>query len=181
MNNKTFLTLTLLVIASSLAQAQFCFSPERPQVGQIVSFTYSPQTTPLAKDSTLEGRFVRYSTPNMMQISRPTTVTLVRQGNDYVGELYLPKKDVTGAMLFFRNSKIPQRTDLNNGQFYIIPVCDSAGRIVPHVTGGQASVFTRSHFLNETNFRPDPNWIVTLYEHELAQNPDLRPYTGPII
>ncbi|QMW06016.1 TlpA disulfide reductase family protein [Spirosoma foliorum] len=165
---------TLLSLVTTTTWAQFCFSPEKPQLGQMVSFTYSPQTTPLAKDSTLEGRFVRYSTPNMMQISRPTTVTLVRQGADYVGEIYIPTKDVTGTMLFFRNSKQPQRTDLNNGQFYVIPVCDASGRIVPHATGGQASVFTRSHFLNETNTRFDPNWVVTLYNHELAQNPDLQ-------
>ncbi|GAB4013669.1 hypothetical protein GCM10028808_33480 [Spirosoma migulaei] len=175
MNSKVFLTFTLLVIALSFAQAQFCFSPERPQIGQIVSFTYSPQTTPLAKDSLLEGRFVRYGVPSRMYISQPATATLVRQGNDYIGEVFIPKKDVTGIMLFFRNSKTPQHTDLNNGQFYVIPVCDESGRIVPHVTGGQASVFTRSHFMNETNFRPDPNWIVTLYEHELVQNPELRP------
>ncbi|MVM34062.1 redoxin domain-containing protein [Spirosoma sp. HMF4905] len=165
----------LLLTCCFSASAQFCFSPERPQLGQIVSFTYSPQTTPLAKDSTLEGRYVRYGAPNMMQISKPTTVTLVRQGADYVGELYIPTKDATGTMLFFRNSKLPQRTDLNCGQFYVIPVNDASGRIVPHATGGQASVFTRSHFLNETNTRFDPTWVVTLYEHELAQNPDLRP------
>ena len=168
-------SLFLLVLTTLSATAQFCFSPERPQVGQVVSFTYSPQTTALATDSTLEGRYVRYGAPNMMHISQPTTVTLVRQGKDYVGELYIPKKDVTGTMLFFRNSRQPRRTDLNNGQFYVIPVCDGAGRIVPHATGGQASVFTRSHFPSEAGIRPDPNWVVTLFEHELVQNPDLRP------
>ncbi|GAB3946351.1 hypothetical protein GCM10028805_16700 [Spirosoma harenae] len=141
----------------------------------MVSFTYTPQTTPLAKDSILEARYVRYGAPNVMNISRPLTATLVRQGNDYVGEVYIPKKDVTGTMLYFRNSKQPQRTDLNCGRFYVIPVCDSAGRIVPHVTGGQASVFTRSHFLNETSTRPDPDWVIRLYEHELALNPSLKP------
>ena len=157
------------------ATAQFCFSPERPQVGQVVSFTYSPQTTPLAKDSTLEGRYVRYGAPNLMHLSRPTSLTLVRKGSDYVGEVFIPKKDVAGLMLLFRDSKLLQRTDVNNGQFYVIPVCDAAGRLVPHATGGQASVFTRSHFLYEASARPDPNWVVTLYEHELLQNPDLRP------
>ncbi|GAB2574760.1 TlpA family protein disulfide reductase [Spirosoma areae] len=172
---KTLLFLPFLLFAFP-ATAQFCFSPERPQVGQTVSFTYTPQTTPLAKDTTLEGRSVRFGAPaTMQQLSRPATLTLVRQGNDYIGEVYIPKKDVTGTMLFFRNSKQPQRTDLNKGQCYVIPVCDANGRIVPHATGGQASVFTRSHFLNETGARFDPNWVVTLYQHELLQNPDLRP------
>src|SRR4051812_6146229 len=97
----------LLVATYLPADAQFCFSPEKPQVGQPVSFTYSPQTTPLAKDSTLEGRYVRYGAPNMMQLSRPATVTLVRQGNDYVGQLPASAKEVTGTMLLFRNSKLP--------------------------------------------------------------------------
>ncbi|MBN8822540.1 MULTISPECIES: TlpA disulfide reductase family protein [unclassified Spirosoma] len=164
----------LCLICCLSASAQLCFSPERPQIGQIVSFTYTPSAT-LAQDSTLEGRFVRYGAPTMMRISQPTTVTLVRQGSNYVGELYIPKKDVAGTMLYFRNSKQPNRTDLSNGQFYVVLVCDSTGRIVPHATGGQASVFSRSHFLNETGIRADPNWVVTLYEHELAMNPDLRP------
>ena len=182
-----YVSLVYLFLLSYLtASAQFCFSPEQPRVGQTVSFTYSPQTTLLAGDSTLEGRYVRYGIPSKMHISRPTTVTLVRQGNDYVGEIYIPEKDVMGTMLFFRNSTMPKCTDLNNGQFYVIPVCDSVGRIVPHVTGGQASVFTRSHFLNETDTRFNPNWVVTLYEHELVQNPDLRPlywadYLGTLI
>ncbi|GAB4033592.1 redoxin domain-containing protein [Spirosoma gilvum] len=172
---KLVFSLSFLFLTGCLsASAQLCFSPERPQIGQVVSFTYTP-TASLAQDSTLEGRYVRYGAPSVMHISRPTTVTLVRQGRDYVGELFIPKKDVTGTMLYFRNSKQPQRTDLNNGQFYVVPVYDAAGRIVPHVTGGQASVFTRSHFINETTVRPDPNWVVTLYEHELAMNPDLRP------
>ncbi|GAB3014439.1 redoxin family protein [Spirosoma pulveris] len=168
--------LLTLLFSSTYVQAQFCFSPERPQVGQVVSFTYSPQTTPLAADSTLEGRYVRYGAPNVIQLSQPTTVKLVRQGNDFVGELFIPRKDVAGMMLLFRNSSQPKRTDLNNGQLYVIPVCDASGRIVPHATGGQASVFSRSHFLYEAGGRPDPNWVVTLYSHELAQNPDLRPY-----
>ncbi|GAB3989349.1 hypothetical protein GCM10028807_14060 [Spirosoma daeguense] len=142
----------------------------------MVSFTYTPQTTPLANDSTLEGRYVRYGAPNMMHISRPTTLTLVRQGRDFVGEIYIPKKDVMGTMLFFRNSSQPKRTDLNKGQLYVIPVHDAAGKILPHAVGGQASVFTRSHFLNETGTRFDPNWVVTLFQHELAMNPDLQSF-----
>ena len=172
---KSFCLCFLALISYLSANAQFCFSPEKPQLGQVVSFTYSPQTTPLAKDTTLEGRYVRYSAPTLMHLSQPATVTLVRQGSDYVGQVYIPKKDVTGTMLFFRNSKLVQRTDLNKSQCYVIPVWDASGRLLPHATGGQASVFTRSHFLNETGTRPDPNWVMTLYDHELVQNPDLRP------
>ncbi len=111
----------------------------------------------------------------MMHLSRPTTVTLTRQGNDYVGQLPAPLKEVAGTMLLFRNSKLQQRTDLNKGQLYIIPVCDATGRTVPHATAGQASVFVRSHYLSEVGARPNPNWVVALYEHELVQHPDLRP------
>ncbi len=175
MKKTLFQTLFLLTLATLSATAQFCFSPQQPQPDQVVSFTYSPQTTPLARDSTLEGRYVRYGAPTMMRISQPTTVTLVRQGNDYVGQVYLPKKDVAGTMLYFRNSRIPNRTDLNKGQFYTIPVWDATGRIVPHATGGQASVFTRTHLPAEAGFRPDQSWVITLLEHELAQNPALRP------
>ncbi len=171
-----YLSAVLLTIACLPATAQFCFSPERPQLGQPVSFTYTPQTTPLAKDSTLEGRYVYYGAPSQMHLSRPASVTLVRRGTDFTGELVMPKKETSGIMLLFRNSKQPQRTDLNKGQLYVIPVSDAAGRIVPHATGGQASAFTRSHFLYESGARPDPNWVVTLYEHEIAQNPDLRPH-----
>ncbi|MBD2700368.1 TlpA family protein disulfide reductase [Spirosoma sp. BT702] len=170
-----YLFLFSLIILRT-AKAQFCFTPERPQTGQMVSFTYTPQCTPLDADTTLEGRYVRYGTPAKMHISLPTTVTLVRQGGDYIGQLYIPKKDVMGTMLFFRNSVQTRRTDLNNGLLYVIPVYDADGKIVPHAVGGQASVFTRSHFLNETGTRFDPNWVVTLYQHELLMNPDLQPH-----
>ncbi|AUD03888.1 redoxin domain-containing protein [Spirosoma pollinicola] len=173
--NYKFFSCLLLIVASFNAKAQFCFSPERPQLGQVVSFTYTPQTTPLATDSTIEGRYVRYGAPNEMRLSQPANVSLIRTGNEYVGKLTIPKKEVAGLMILFRNSVQPKRTDLNKGQFYVIPVCDANGRIVPHATGGQASVFTRSHFLYELNAQPDPNWVVTLYQHEIAQNPDLRP------
>ena len=167
---------SLLFTASHFsATAQFCFSPEKPQVGQPVSFTYSPQTTPLAKDSTLEGRYVRYGAPSMIQLSRPTTISLVRVGNDYVGQLPASAKEVTGTMLLFRNSKLPNHIDINKGQLYVIPVCDASGRTVPHAIGGQASVFTRSHYLYEAGARSDPNWVATLYEHEMRLNPDVRP------
>ncbi len=172
--NYKFFSFILLAFACLKAQAQFCFSPERPQLGQVVSFTYTPQTTPLATDSTIEGRYVRYGAPNEMRLSQPASVSLIRTGNEYVGKLTMPKKEVAGVMLLFRNSIQPKRIDLNKGQFYVIPVCDANGRIVPHATGGQASVFTRSHFLYELNAQPDPNWVVTLYQHEIAQNPDLR-------
>ena len=111
----------------------------------------------------------------MMHLSRPATVTLVRQGSDFVGEVYIPKKDVAGMMLLFRNSKQPKRTDLNKNQLYVISVADAAGRLVPHAAGGQASVFTRTNFLYDAGSRPDPNQVVALYEQELSNNPDLRP------
>lgn len=166
---------SLLWVASLPAFAQFCYSPEKPQIGRPVSFTYEPQVTSLAADSTLEGRYVRYGAPHTMAQSRPMTVKVVRQGNSFVGELPAPNKDVAGMMLLFRNSKQPQRLDLNNGQLYAIPVYDAGGQPVPHAVAGQASVFTRTHFLYEVGGRPDPNRVVALYEEELRQHPDLRP------
>lgn len=173
---KSILTLLLLVISSPFwAKAQFRFSPEKPQIGQTVSFTYTPQGTPLATDSTLEGRYVHYGTPATMHLSRPTTATVVRQGNAFVGQIYIPKKNVMGTMLAFRNSKQPTRTDLNKGTLYVIPVYDADGQAVPHAVAGQASVFTRSQFLYELGSRPDPNYVVLLYNQELQQNPTLYP------
>ena len=174
MNLKTtFLTLSVLI--SFRATAQFRYSPATPQAGQIVSFTYTPQNTPLATDTTIEGRYVRYGAPSVMSVSRPTAVTLVRQSNEFVGELYVPKKDVTGTMLLFRNSKQPQRTDLNKGQLYVVPVFDADGRMVPHALAGQASVFTRTHFLYEASSSPNLDWVLQLYNQELQQHPDLYP------
>ena len=157
------------------ASAQFQFAPAQPQPGQVVSMTYTPAGTPLATDSTLEGRFVRYGSPDQMRLSRPTTLTLVRQGSAFTGELKLPPKEIAGLMLLFRNSQQPRRVDTNKGQLYVIPLTDAAGAPLPHATGGQASVFTRTSLPSETGNRPDYNRVVTLYEQELAQHPDLKP------
>ncbi|MCK8493979.1 TlpA family protein disulfide reductase [Spirosoma sp. RP8] len=165
----------LLVATQASVLAQFRFSPEKPQVGQTVSFTYTPQATPLATDSTLEGRFVYYGAPTAMHLSRPTTAALMRQGNVFVGQVLIPLKGVTGAMLAFRNSKQPQRIDLNKGQLYVIPVYDATGQTVPHAIAGQSSVFTRSHFLYELGSRPDQNRVVSLYAQEFQANPTLYP------
>jgi thiol-disulfide isomerase/thioredoxin len=164
-----------LLLLSLPVSAQFRFAPEKPQLGEPVSFTYTPKNTPLATDSTIEGRYIRYGAPAVMSQSRPANVTLVRQGNDFVGTLQLPKKDLAGVMMLFRNSQQPRRTDLNKGQLYAIPVSDATGKLVPHALAGQASVFTRTGFLYEVGSRPDPNQVVALYEQELKDNPDLRP------
>lgn len=168
-----FLLLWVLAIASS-ARAQFRFTPTTPELGQAVSFTYSPQGTPLAADSLIEGRLVTYGAPNLMHLSRPTPVVLTRQGHEFVGEIKLPKKDASGLMMLFR-SRQAQRTDLNKGQMYVIPICDATSRPLPHFIGGQASVFTRTNLVYEAGSRPDPNWVVSLYEQELTQAPDNRP------
>ncbi|QJW89610.1 redoxin domain-containing protein [Spirosoma taeanense] len=167
--------LVLLLAACLPVTAQFRYSPASPQVGQTVSFTYTPQETQLGTDSLIEGRFVRYGAPNTMQGCRPASIVMARQGCDYVGELFIPKKDVTGMMVLFRNSRQPKRADLNKGQLYAIPVYDASGRPLPHALAGQASVFTRTNVLYEAGGRPDPNRVVTLYEQELQQYPDLQP------
>lgn len=157
------------------ATAQFKYTPEKPQVGQTVSFTYTPQGTPLSADSTIEGRYVYYGAPNNIHLSRPTTATIVRQGTTFVGQLYIPLKNVSGIMLAFRNSKQPKRTDLNKGQLYTIPIYDASGDALPHAIAGQSSVFSRSHFMYELGSRPDPDRVVLLYNQELQQNPALYP------
>lgn len=172
---KTLAFLFPLVLTACLAQAQFRYSPVAPQVGQVVSFTYSPQGTPLGTDSLVEARFVRYGAPAVMSLSQPSGMKLARQGRDYVGQLTIPRNNVSGMLLLFRNPQQPGRVDLNRGMLYAIPVCDGNGCPLPHALGGQASVFTRSHFLYESDARPDLNRVVQLYELELAEHPDLRP------
>lgn len=174
MKKNQYLFLFFILLSLS-ATAQFRYAPENLQLGKVVSFTYTPQGTPLAADSTIEGRFVRYGGPTTMRLSRPTTVTLVRQGGSYVGEVFMPQKDAAGAMLLFRNSRNPRRTDLNKNKLYVIQVCDADCRPVPHATAGQASVFTRTNFVYEAGSRPDPNRVTALYEQEFKQNPDLQP------
>jgi len=159
----------------SIASAQFQFAPALPQPGQMVSLTYTPAGTPLATDSTLEARFVRYGSPDQMRLSQPTTLTLVRQGNVYAGEVKLPPKEIAGLMMLFRNRQQPRRIDANKGRLYVIPLTNEAGQLLPHTTGGQASVFTRTGLLAEAGVRPNPDYVVTLYEQELARNPDLKP------
>ncbi len=163
------------LLLSLTASAQFQFAPALPQPGQVVSLTYTTAGTPLATDSTLEARFVRYGSPGQMRLSQPTTLTLVRQGNVYAGELKLPTKDIAGLMMLFRNRQQPRRIDANKGQLYVIPLADETGQLLHHATGGQASVFTRTSLLAEAGVRPNPDYVVTLYEQELAQNPDLKP------
>ncbi|GAB3759346.1 TlpA family protein disulfide reductase [Spirosoma pomorum] len=169
------LTFCLFFLATLPGLAQFRFTPEQPQPGQAVSFTYVTQSTPLDCDTTLECRFVRYGAPDVMHLSRPSSLKMTRQGYDYVGTLYMPKKDIGGVMLLFRNSQQRQKIDLNKGQLYVIPVYAETGKPAPHALGGQASVFTRTHFLYEAGGRPDPNRVVALYEQELKAYPDLQP------
>ena len=168
LNSYFFFLLSLTAPLSVVAQ--FCLSPDKPQLGQVVSFTYTPPSTALVKDSIFEGRYVRYGAPTMMHLSRTTTIKLVRQGNDYVGQLPPAQKDVAGTILLIKNAQLPQKIEL-----YAMPIYDASGQIVPHAAGGQASVYTRTHFLYDANSRPDPNRVVALYEQELKQYPDLRP------
>ncbi|GAB3574650.1 hypothetical protein GCM10027578_37650 [Spirosoma luteolum] len=172
---KAFSILSLTLLASVSVLAQFRFTPTAPQAGQVVSFTYSPAGTPLATDSILEARYVRYGAPAQMHLSTPLSLSLSRQGTEFVGRLTMPRGELTGVMLLFRHPAQPKRVDLNRGQLYVIPVFDATGQPVPHAIGGQASVFTRSHFLYEAGSRPDPNRVVALYEQELKAHPDLQP------
>lgn len=165
-----YLLVSFLTTMVQAVNAQFCQSPEKPQLGQVVSFTYTPPLTAITKDSVLEGRYVRYSAPALMHTSRPTTIRLLRRGSDYVGQLPAASKDVTGTILLVKNTQMPQQVDL-----YAVPVYDAAEQLVPHAIGGQASVYTRTHFLYDVGSRPDPNRVVALYEQELRQHPDLRP------
>ncbi|MBD2756825.1 redoxin family protein [Spirosoma validum] len=170
MRSNSFLCLLFGLTASLPVAAQFCASPEKPQLGQVVSFTYTPPSTSSLKDSIIEGRYIRYGSPAVMHISRSTAIKLVRQGNDYVGQLPPAQKDVTGTVLLVKNAQSPQKVDL-----YPVLMYDATGQVVPNAIGGQASIFTRTHFLYDVGSRPDPNQVVGLYERELRQHPDLRP------
>ncbi|RIV18547.1 TlpA family protein disulfide reductase [Fibrisoma montanum] len=175
MDVKAVYSLLLSVAVVLPATAQFKFSPEKPQLGQVVSFTYTPQRTPLAGDTTLEGRYVRYNDPGSIKFSKGIPVPLVRQGDSFTGQLPAQRAGTAGMMIAFRNAKAAKRTDLNNGRLYSIPFYDGKDCLVPHALGGQASVFSRTGFMYDLDGRADPNWLVLLYEWELIQYPEHKP------
>lgn len=142
--------------------------------GEVVSFTYTPGAA-LAKEATIEGRYVRYAGPALMRLSQPTTATAVRQGNEVVGELKLPKNNVAGLLLAFQSKASASLTDHNNGHFYPIILYDSTGAMQPHALGGQASVLIRTAFPYALNVKPDWNWAVQQYEGEIQRFPANRP------
>ncbi|HEY0109858.1 MAG TPA: TlpA disulfide reductase family protein [Fibrella sp.] len=171
--NRFLALLLVLVTALPLAAQQFRYVPERPVPGDVVSFTYTPSAA-LAKETSIEGRYVRYAGPATMRLSQPTTATALRQGNDIVGELTLPKKNVSGLLMAFRSKANADLTDHNNGHFFPILLYDSTGAMQPHAIGGQASVLTRTAFPYSLKVKPDWNWTVQQYEQEIKQFPANR-------
>lgn len=168
------LLLPLFLLASSPLLAQFRYTPERPQPGNVVSFTYTP-TAVLANETTLEGRYVRYGSPTQMRLSQPETATAVRVGNTLVGEIKVPKKDVAGLLVAFQSKANPALIDHNNTHFYPILLYTADGNVQPHAVGGQASVMVRTAFPYAMKIKPDWAWTVGQYERELQQHPATRP------
>ncbi|HEY0111155.1 MAG TPA: TlpA family protein disulfide reductase, partial [Fibrella sp.] len=66
--NRFLALLLVLVTALPLAAQQFRYVPERPVPGDVVSFTYTPSAA-LAKETSIEGRYVRYAGPATMRLS----------------------------------------------------------------------------------------------------------------
>ncbi|MEZ0610216.1 TlpA family protein disulfide reductase [Fibrella sp. WM1] len=168
------LLLSLFLLTTSPLLAQFRYTPERPQPGDVVSFTYTPTTT-LANETAIEGRYVRYGSPLVMRLSQPETATAVRVGNTVMGELKVPKKDVAGLLMAFQSKGKPTLIDHNNTHFYPIMLYTADGKVQPHATGGQASVMVRTAFPYAMKIKPDWAWTVGQYERELQQNPTTRP------
>lgn len=169
-----WLTFLFTLIAGIPATAQFRYAPARPMPGEVVSFTYTPSAT-LAKETAIEGRYVRYAGPANMRLSQPTTATAVRQGNEIIGELKLPKNTVSGLLLAFQSKANPALNDHNNGHFFPIFLYDSTGALQPHAIGGQASVLIRTAFPYAMKVKPDWNWAVQQYELEIQTFPANRP------
>ncbi|MBO0935671.1 redoxin domain-containing protein [Fibrella sp. HMF5335] len=167
------LALYLCLVASPLL-AQFRYVPEKPLPGEVVSFTYTPKNTPLASETAVLGSYVRYAGPAQMRLSQPTTATAVREGNAFTGELTLPKAPVSGLLFAFQSRANSALIDANKGHFYPLFLYTEDGRLQPHATGGQASVLVRTAFPSRLKVKPDWAWAVQQYEHELAQNPQLR-------
>lgn len=142
--------------------------------GQVVSFTYTPGAV-LAKEMQIEGKYVRYAGPLAMRLSQPTTATAIRQGNEVMGELKLPKNNVSGILMAFQGKTNITLIDHNSGHFYPIILYDSTGAMQPHAIGGQASVLIRTAFPYSLKVKPDWNWAVQQYEQEIRQFPANRP------
>ncbi|RYF59533.1 MAG: TlpA family protein disulfide reductase, partial [Cytophagaceae bacterium] len=164
----------LLFVSSALSAQQFRYAPQHPKPGEVVSFTYTPAAT-LAKEAIIEGRYVRYAGPASMRLSQPTTATAIRQGNEVVGELKLPKNTVSGLLMAFQSKANPALIDHNTNHFYPVLVYDSTGSLQPHALGGQASVLIRTAFPYALKVKPDWNWAVQQYEQEIQQFPANRP------
>ncbi|CCH01483.1 Thiol-disulfide oxidoreductase resA [Fibrella aestuarina BUZ 2] len=168
------LLLSFFLLSTTPLLAQFRYTPERPQPGDVVSFTYTPNAM-LASETTIEGRYVRYGSPLVMRLSQPETATAVRVGNSVIGEVKVPKKDVAGFLMAFQSKAKPALIDHNNTHFYPILLHTADGNVQPHATGGQASVMVRTAFPYAMKIKPDWAWTVGQYERELQQHPTTRP------
>ena len=162
------------LLSSGLIAQQFRYVPEQPVPGDVVSFTYVPGTV-LANEATIEGRYVPFAGPTAMRVSQPATATAIRQGNSVVGQLTVPKKNVSGLAMTFRSKTNAALIDHNNGHFYPILLYDSTGTLLPHALGGQASVLTRTAFPYTLKITPNWNWVVQKYEQEMQTFPANRP------
>ena len=152
---------------------QFRYVPERPKPGDVLSFTYVPGAV-LAKETVIQGTYVRYGSPLAMRLSQPATATAIQEGNAVMGDLILPSTNVSGLVMAFRSKANKLVTDHNNGHFYPVLLYDTTGKLLPHAVGGQASVLTRTAFPYELNITPDWAWAVQQYEKEINRFPANR-------
>ena len=174
----------MAIVASTIgcfqpAQAQLVFSPENPQLGQPISFTYSPTGTPLANEQEITAQFLRYGTPQFMYGSRPKVIQLTREEDYFTGQIPTGKGrdslNTTGFVLGFRSASNPKLADHNQNRLYAILLHDAEGKPLPHAIGGQATVYTRTSFAYDHGGMPDPVRSFGLYEQEMDCFPTNRP------
>ncbi|GAA4414178.1 hypothetical protein GCM10023187_43300 [Nibrella viscosa] len=179
--NASFLnSFLLLVIGSLSATAQVEFTPDKPLAGQTVRFVYTPKGTPLADDPNVQCQAMYYGSPGFMNTSRPKTVTLIRQGNTWTGELPLPER-AAGVAIAFIDPKDPKKVDHNKSDFYSVAVHTTAGQPARHALGGLGLVYGGS-FPYMLGADRETDKSLRYYEQEVKAYPEsMEDYWPPIL
>ncbi len=165
------LTLVLLWAAVPLSvTAQVRFTPEKPQVGQTVTFVYTPKGTPLENESTVTCQAVSYGAPSPNGgFLQPKPVGLTREGDTWTGSL--PLTDSTaGVALAFAGLKEGKKQDHNESALYTVAVHKADGKPVRYAQGGLASVYN-GPFLYMVGGQADLDKTMALYEREVSDYP----------
>jgi thiol-disulfide isomerase/thioredoxin len=157
------------------AHAQLRWLPEKPLPGEPVSFTYSPQNTPLASETDISGQVMRFGAPAYLANNRPVSLTMAAENGTWTGVVQPPRDTmkVTGLAFAFRSATNPRLTDHNSARAYVIPMYDSLGQPRAHALGGQGNLYTRTSFVFLFGGRPDPALAIGCYDQEMSRYSDL--------